>query len=407
MKKIYFLVSLAVLALFTSCDYNEINFPGSHLASSPTNVANYTYTLTDADYATIATTIKKPVNDSISTLKTLLTAAKKYKSADSISIQKSIDRLNSKLTTDSTYIKANYIAANKFFNSKLLAKDYIPYLLNTNYAYTSVGSTFQATYSNVDNGDTLAITAANRFTLSDADYLSMGTGVNQPGQYKNLSSVMSVMTYLNQYLKIKCAFAQTNDVKVVSYNYYDSNKTTKKQYRILKFDGQNWVGTSGQYLNNGIKWVFDPTLYVTMKKGLNATDDYMLVVNYVKDHQAVTTPSLLGYYGTTLEYEYYYGFLAYYGEISYLESDRLKDPDYAKLTTAADKAAYLKQRTEEGLAVYLSLKFPDAQPQVGGIDLYCNVTTQIYTGTATYYQYKYQRIDNNGFKWKYISSVKL
>jgi len=145
-----------------------------------------------------------------------------------------------------------------------------------------------------------------------------------------------------------------------------------------------------------------------MKKGMNATDDYMLVLNYVKNHQGVTTPALLGYYGTTLEYEYYYGFSPYYGEISLLESDRLKDPDYAKLTTAADKAAYMTQRTQEGLAVYLGLKYPDAQPQVGGIDLYCYVTTTIYDGkVTTNYKYKYQRIDNNNLKWKYVNSVKL
>jgi hypothetical protein len=404
MKKIYFIVNLAVLVLFTACqDFNNTNFPDL-IGNGPTNVVNYSYTLTDADYTTIATAIKKPVNDSISILKTKLKTASK---ADSITINASITRLNLKLTTDSTYIKASYIASNKFFNSKMLAKNYIPYLLNTNYIYTDKGSTFLVSYSNVDNGDTLAIAAANRFTLSDADYISMGTGVNQPGQYKNLSSVMSVMTYLNQYLKIKCAYAQTNDVKVVSYLYYDSNKTSKKQYRILTFDGQNWVGANGQYINNGNEWIFDPTLFVTMKKGLNATDDYMLVVNYVKDHQAITTPSLLGYYGTTLEYEYYYGFLAYYGEISMKPSDRIHDPDYAKLTTDAEKDAYLTQRTQEGLALYLNLKFPDAQPQVNGVDLYCYVTTTLYDGTTTNYKYKYQRIDNGNLKWKYISRVKL
>jgi len=405
MKKIYYMVSLTVLVLFTACDYNAKNFPGFDKGAIPSNIASYTYTLTDADYTTIATAIKKPVTDSIALLKTQLKAASK---ADSSTINAGIARLNLELTTDSTYIKATYIASNKFFNSKLPAKDYIPYFLNTNYPYTDNGSTYLATYSNVDNGDTLSIPAANRLTLATADYISMGTGVNQPGQYKNLSSVMSVMTYLNQYLKIKCAYAQTNDVRVVSYLYYDSNKTSKKQYRILTFDGQNWIGTSSQFLNNNQKWVFDPTINVTMKKGMNATDDYMLVLNYVKNHQGVTTPALLGYYGTTLEYEYYYGFSPYYGEISLLESDRLKDPDYAKLTTAADKAAYMTQRTQEGLAVYLGLKYPDAQPQVGGIDLYCYVTTTIYDGkVTTNYKYKYQRIDNNNLKWKYVNSVKL
>jgi hypothetical protein len=404
MKKIYYIVSLAILTLFTSCDYNATNFPGFDQGAIPSNVANYKYTLTDADYTTIATAIKKPVNDSITLLKTALKTASK---SDSVKINANITRLNLKFTTDSVYIKATYIANNKFFNSKLLSNDYIPYLLNTNYPYTDNGSTFMATFSNVDSGDTLSIPAANRITLTTADYVLMGTGATQPGgTFKEFTNTMPVMYYLNGFLKLKAPYASTNEVRVVSYIYYDSNKVTKKQYRILTFDGQNWIGTSGQFLNNGQKWVFDPTLNVTMKKGLNATDDYMLVVNYIKANQGVATPSLLGYFGTTLEYEYYYGFLAYYGEISYLPSDRMKDPDYAKLTTDADKAAYMTSRTQEGLAVYLGLKYPDAQPKVGGIDLYCNVTVTIYDGTASIYKYKYQRIDNGNLKWKYIDRAK-
>jgi hypothetical protein len=414
MKKIYFIVSLAVIALLSSCseDYNEHNFPGYKDAAIPTNVVSYTYTLTDADYTTIATAIKKPVNDSLTLLKTKLKTASK---TDSVTLNSSIARLNLKLTTDSTYIKATYIGSNKLFNSKMKAADYIPYLLDVTYKYTDKGSNCTVIYNNADIGDTLSIAAANRFTLTAADYLSMGTGTNQPGQYKNFSTVMPVMTYLNQYLKIKCAYAQTNDVKVVSYLYYDSNKVSKMQYRILTFDGQNWINGSGQYVNNGTIWLFDPSIYVTMKKGLNATDDYMLVVNYIKANQGVTTPSLLGYYGTTLEYEYYYGFLAYYGEISWKETDRKFDPDYVKLTTVDEKVAFLTQRTQEGLAVYLALKYPDAQPQVNGIDLYCYITTTLYyeftattsTTSTTNYRYKYQRIDNGKLKWKYVDRVKL
>jgi len=400
MKKIYFIISLAFLAILTGCQ-DGIN-PADILR--PANVVQYTYTLTDADYTTIATAIKKPVNDSITLLKTQLKTANK---ADSVTLNTSIARLNTKLTNDSTYIKASYIASNKLFNSKLQAKDYIPYLLNTNYLYTDNGSTIKVTCNNVDNGDTTVIPAASRFTLSNDDYVAMGSGTNQPGQYKEISSVMSAMTYLNQYLKIKCAYAQTNDIKVVSYLYYDSNKLAKKQYRILTFDGQNWVNVSGQYINNGSNWMFDPTLYVTMKKGLNATDDYMMVVNYVKEHQGVATPALLGYYGTTLEWENYYGFYGYYGEITLVPSVRIADPDYAKLTTADEKANYMTQRTQEGLAVYLNLKFPDAQPQVNGIDLYCYVTVTLYDGANANYKYKYQRIDNGTLKWKYISSEKL
>ena len=146
-------------------------------------------------------------------------------------------------------------------------------------------------------------------------------------------------------------------------------------------------------------WVFDPTLYVTMQKGKNPTDDYMMIVLYVKEKYSVATPSLINSYGDA---EYYYGFNANYGNITLRESDRLRDPDYAALTTNVEKEAYLEQRTREGLSVYLSLKFPAATPQVAGIDVYCIVTTAIYDGPTTVpATYKYRCIEANPSKWEF------
>jgi len=107
MKKIYFILSLAVIALLSSCseDFNEHNFPGYKDASNPTNVAAYNYTLTDADYTTIANAIKKPVTDSIATFKTLLKTANQ---ADSITINASINRLNNRLTRDTIHQRNLY-----------------------------------------------------------------------------------------------------------------------------------------------------------------------------------------------------------------------------------------------------------------------------------------------------------
>ena len=134
MNKIYFMVSMAILTLFTSCkDFNATNFPGSDEYGKPTNVVQYVFTLKDADYATIATQIKKPVTDSVALMTTKLAVAKKAKSVDSIYIQSRLTALALKLIKDSTYIKATFIANNKYFNSKLNPKDYIPYLLNQNY----------------------------------------------------------------------------------------------------------------------------------------------------------------------------------------------------------------------------------------------------------------------------------
>ena len=401
MKKIYFILSLAVVALLSSCseDFNEHNFPGYKDASNPTNVATYSYTLTDADYTTIGDAVKKIVNDSITTFKTALKTANH---TDSITLNASITKLNNRLKTEVPFINATYVASNKILNSTLKGTDYLPILLNSKYIYADKGSIIKIKYDNVDNGDTLSIPATSRFTLAAADYIQMGTGTNQPGQYKNMSSsIASIITYLNTYLKTKCPYAVSGDVKSVGYIYYDSNKTTKKQYRILTFDGQNWAGAAEQYVFNGTEWVFDPTISVVMKKGKNATDDYMLLVTYVKNTYAAATPSLVNSFGDS---EYYYGASANYGNISLRDADRLKDPTYLALATTEAKAAFLAQRTQEGLGIYLQLKFPTAQPQVNGVDVYAFVTAAIYDGTTTInYTYKYKCIGTNPSKWKYDS----
>lgn len=368
---------MVLLAILTSCQ-DTIN-PNDILR--PANVVQYSYTLTDADYTTIATIIKKPVNDSISLLKTKLKTANH---ADSITLNASILRLNTKLTTDSTYIKATYIASNKFFNSKLKAKDYIPYLLNTNYLYTDNGSTFKITYNNVDNGDTLSIPAASRFTLTDADYISMGSNANQPGQFKEISSVMSAMTYLNQYLKIKCAYAQTNDVKVVSYLYYDSNKVAKKQYRILKFDGQNWISATDQYINNGTTWLYDPTIVVPLVKGSPNNLYVMAFINYLILHKDdAVNPTHWYPKGTYVNEEHYYGFSAYYPEII-CTADRTTYGDAAiKAATTNDaKYALFAQRVREAMPLFTQVNFPLLQTTVSGIQQYVIFTIPSYYSSS-------------------------
>lgn len=245
---------------------------------------------------------------------------------------------------------------------------------------------------------------ASFYQLTDEDYANMGVAT---------LSATTAPGYLPVLLKIKFPFAQEGATKVVVYKT-SATKNTADEYiyksgvwspiSLIETRTEQFVFAGWE--NGG--WIFDPTLRVTMKKGTNPTDDYMLVVNYVKDNYGTETPSLLGYYGTSLQSEYYYGFAAYYGNISWRESDRAKDPTYAALTTAEEKQNYLDERTKEGLAVYLSLKFPDAQPKVSGVDLYCYVTTAIYNGvTTTNYVYKYQRVDGEPFGWKYIESNPL
>lgn len=367
-KTFYTLLSGLVFAiLLSSCTKFNDQFDGLDSKTMPTNMAAYVYTLVDADYTTIANEVKKPVTDEISALKTQLKTAS---SADSVTILAQIAALNLKLVTDSVYVNATYVGANKFFNSKLPAKDYLPYLLNKNYIFADKGSTMSATYNIVDMGDTIPIPKDSKFTLTMDDYNLMGTGTNQPGQYDNMSSVIPVLKYLDGFLKLKCPYAVANDVKMVSYLYYDSNKSTKKQYRILTFNGTTWAATANQYINVDPNWIYDPTIKIPLVKGSPNNLYIMAFIDYIR----INHPEKFYQKGTYTNEEHYYGFSAYYPEFI-MTNDRVLygDDSIKALAGSANDAAryaFFKQRIAQAMPLFTQLNFPLLKTDVSGIQQY-------------------------------------
>lgn len=240
MKKIYYIVSLAVLALLTACqDYNATNFPGFDQAAIPTNLVMYNYTLVDADYSTIS--------------KEALKVAKTKK--------------------DSTIAKA--IATNKFLLDTVPAKTYVPYFLATQFLYTDTKSTVMVTYNKSVPYDTTKIVTANKYTLLADDYISMGTGTNQPGQYKNFSSAIDPAFYIPVWLKIKNPYAKSGDVKLIRYLFYVSATLTNNVKDVFTFDGTNWVKyknsnpDKAKFIFKDGSWQFiDSDIYLGLNDGI-------------------------------------------------------------------------------------------------------------------------------------------
>jgi hypothetical protein len=227
-----------------------------------------------------------------------------------------------------------------------------------------------ATYNIVDLGDTIPIPAAGRFTLTTDDYKLMGTGANQPGQYNNMSSVMPVLRYLDGFLKLKCPYAVANDVKVVSYLYYDSNKSTKKQYRILTFNGTNWAAVANQYINVAPNWVYDPTIKIPLVKGSPNNLYIMKFIDYIR----INVPEKFYPKGTYTNEEHYYGFSAYYPEFI-MTNDRVLygDDSIKALAGSANDAAryaFFKKRITQAMPLFTQLNFPLLQTDVSGIQQY-------------------------------------
>lgn len=249
MKKIYLIVSVALLALFTSCeDYNQKNFPELDLAANPVNLVTINYEMTAADFTTIANAIKKPVTDSIAARKTDLANAKTK--VDSTAINAEITRLNGRLTSAPVYINATKIDQNKYFDETLKAKDYLPILLAPKFSNVDANSSVKVTYDMVNQNDTSAIITSNKLTLTDADYLQMGAGTDQPGKSLYFTPKMNIMYYLNIYLKSKSPYASVNETRMVRYKF---NSATTIQYRVLTFNGTDWKCANSQFaLKKGI-----------------------------------------------------------------------------------------------------------------------------------------------------------
>ncbi|MFM2293080.1 MAG: hypothetical protein RIS29_2893 [Bacteroidota bacterium] len=245
MKKIYYLSLASLFIALTACnDYNERNFPELDLTANPTNILSINYEMTSADYTTIANLVKKPVTDSITARKADLAAAKTK--ADSTAINAEITRLNTRLTTVPLYISATKIDQNKYFDETIKAKDYLPYLLKQKYASLDANSYVKVTYDMVNQNDTSSISSANKFILTDADYLQMGSSTNQPGKTLCFTPVMSIMNYLNTYLKIKSPYAAANEVRMVRYKF-NSPTGLLVQYRVLTFNGTDWKCANSQF----------------------------------------------------------------------------------------------------------------------------------------------------------------
>jgi hypothetical protein len=240
MKKIIYLVSLAIMALLTSCDYNAQNFPGYLDGISPTNVASYSYTLVASDYTAIATAVKKPVNDSITLMKNQLKTA--ANASDSAAINAVITKLNLQLTTVPKYIAASAISTNKIFADSAQFTTYIPIILNSKYLYGDEKSRAQVTFNL--NKDTTKFTVAQKYTLSNYNYDRMGITLH------DFSTTNNPDYFIPIFLKDSFAYAKSGDLKLIRYKYYISSTNIPQLYGIYKFDGTNWVNynTSSQTL---------------------------------------------------------------------------------------------------------------------------------------------------------------
>jgi hypothetical protein len=191
--------------------------------------------------------------------------------------------------------------------------------------------------------------------------------------------------YLPALLGLRFPFAQKGDKKAVIYSGGIDE---------YAFDGTDWIPGStpeirtNQFVYSTNGWIFDPTVNYTM-----ATADHQMMVDYMlADPERAIFAS-----ATYKNEEFYYGFGSRYSNVSFRLSYRASGSSYemSKHDTelqalAGDDKAQVellwKRLLEEGLPIYMGLKWPNATTQVLGVDVLYKLTVMIFYPDGTTYQ---------------------
>ena len=119
-------------------------------------------------------------------------------------------------------------------------------------------------------------TEADIYILTYDDYESMGT----PGNYHNFSSGTEPEDYLPIFLTRKYPYAYKGQEEIISYFYYSGSVSVKMIG--YWYDGSSWsqyITKSDPFVQNGEKWLFDPTVHYTM-----IAEDFQIIVEYIHNH---------------------------------------------------------------------------------------------------------------------------
>ena len=223
------------------------------------------------------------------------------------------------------------------------------------------------------------------YQLTAEDYATMG---------RTTIAAEDAPKYLPALLQQKYPYAQPGDTKAVVYKI----SATANNVDEYVYESGAWAPVSfvkaqtGQFIkaNNG-KWMFDPTINYTL-----VTSDYKIMVDYI----IANKPEFEDQTSTYDNEEFYYGFGNRYTNISFGLSYRTPylqyDTELSAAATDEEKVEVLWKRMEEGMGIFLQLKFPDTESEVQGIPLHYNVTALVFRPDGTsasgsvYYTWNYE-----------------
>ena len=218
--------------------------------------------------------------------------------------------------------------------------------------------------------------------VNPSDYEQMGISTN------SFSSSYNPDNYLPQFMGLKFPYAHEGDAKAAVYFYNTSTGTTTSAVEYVLTNGvwtknTNIVTVTDQFVFDGEKWKFDPSVTIRLTKGDADSKAFLKhVVEWVKENK--TDRVWVDSYGTA---EFYFGCSSYYGNVE-MSPNYLK-PYYPDMSDEEMVAEVKKHIAEGAFTSALEATYPDAD-LVADVDVYYTVTFDVHKAEgAGVYTMKY------------------
>lgn len=240
---------------------------------------------------------------------------------------------------------------------------------------------------------------ANTVIVNPEDYETMGITGNS---FKDASVAMQ---YLPLFLQQK--YPYTVSEKTMHVLFELNGKTAVQEYRRTEGNWTNYNGVvpvTEQYIHNGTKWSFDPTVVFTM-----ISSDYQALVDFVTNDPKYKIYLDEAYPSNT---EWWYGANAKYNNISMLIKSRkyydTKAGDhFLNGKEDAECREIFHQRLQEGIANHvLPARYPDAEAIKDNMQMFYLVKYATYSPTGTW-QARFKGIAKGKFEYVEGSQTEL
>lgn len=244
--------------------------------------------------------------------------------------------------------------------------------------------------------------------------------VLQPGDYAELGQNYQNLTNANKllpiYLKQKFPYASAEAVKNVLYLYY--NSSSKETYYVCDqytYNGSEWTLNDGiqtvtrQFVKNDGKWMFDPSVVITLPSGRNqafSATYYQACVDWVFEHickplgQTVlkdeNAPFYISKYGNN---DYYSGASAYQNNVDIRGASAREQyaAGFEGMTDEEISELIKKRFFEEVFLAVIEQIHSDVEP-IPGLDFTYTFNFYAYNGSTIPCQAVYKVVGKGKFE---------